>query len=157
MTSDGATFSQGVWKLCLELATAIVRDAEGATKLVGIAVEGPRTWLRRGGWRTPSPTRPWSRRRCSPPTPTGDASSRPSVAQGVDGLDIDRVGIWLGEVLIVRDGGTGSELHRGGGRRGDGPPEILIRVTLGRGDVETRVLTCDLSYDYVRINAEYRT
>ena len=50
----------------------------------------------------------------------------------------------------------GAELHGGSGGR-SWQPEILIRVALGRGEVETQVLTCDLSYDYVRINAEYRT
>lgn len=76
---------------------------------------------------------------------------------GLDDLDIDRVRIWLGDTLIVRDGGRDPGYTEQAGRAAMAGAEIGIRVALGRGQSRTRVLTCDLSYDYVKINAEYRT
>jgi glutamate N-acetyltransferase/amino-acid N-acetyltransferase len=75
----------------------------------------------------------------------------------LDGLDIDRVRIWLGDTLIVCDGGRAADYTEAAGRAVMAEQEILIRVALGRGQAGSRVLTCDLSYDYVRINAEYRS
>jgi glutamate N-acetyltransferase/amino-acid N-acetyltransferase len=72
-------------------------------------------------------------------------------------LDISRVSIWLGDVLIVENGGRAASYSEEAGRSVMSENDILIRVALGRGSARQRVLTCDLSYDYVRINAEYRT
>ena len=129
--SDGADGAYSgppaVIDVCQELATAIIRDGEGATKLVAILIEEAATRPRPGGWPTPSPTRPWSRPRCSPPTPTGGASLRPSGRAGVDGLDIDRVRIWLGDTLIVSDGGRAADYTEAAGRAIMEQPEIQIR------------------------------
>ena len=76
---------------------------------------------------------------------------------GVEGLDIAQVEIWLGEVCIVRNGGRDPGYSEPAGQEVMQRPELRIGVRLGRGKSEARVLTCDLSYDYVRINAEYRT
>ena len=70
---------------------------------------------------------------------------------------IERVGIWLDDVCIVRHGGRAADYSEHSGQRVMQREEFMIRVALGRGEAEARVLTCDLSYDYVRINAEYRT
>jgi len=75
----------------------------------------------------------------------------------MDGLDIDRVRIWLGETRIVSNGGRDPGYSEAAGRTAMAGSEIGIRVALGRGAASGQVLTCDLSYDYVRINAEYRT
>ena len=76
---------------------------------------------------------------------------------GVEDLDIGRVEIRLGEVCIVRGGERAIEYSEEEGRRVMERSEFEIAVRLGRGVAHARILTCDLSYDYVRINAEYRT
>jgi glutamate N-acetyltransferase/amino-acid N-acetyltransferase len=76
---------------------------------------------------------------------------------GVAELDIDRVEIWLDDICIVRDGGRAADYTEQAGASVMSRDEFTIRISLQRGDTQTRVLTCDLSYDYVKINAEYRT
>ena len=76
---------------------------------------------------------------------------------GIEDLDIDRVRIWLDDVCIVRDGGRDPNYTEAAGQLVMDRREFTIRVQLGRGEAASRVLTCDLSYDYVKINAEYRT
>jgi glutamate N-acetyltransferase/amino-acid N-acetyltransferase len=76
---------------------------------------------------------------------------------GMSGLEIDRVEIWLDDTCIVRNGGRAPDYTEQAGASVVNRDEFTIRVTLARGDAQTRVVTCDLSYDYVKINAEYRT
>jgi len=76
---------------------------------------------------------------------------------GVDELDINKIQIYLDDVCIVRDGGRASTYTEEAGRRIMQHNEITIRVILQRGLASTTVWTCDFSYDYVKINAEYRT
>ena len=76
---------------------------------------------------------------------------------GVEGLAIGSVRIWLDDVCIVRDGGRDPAYTEEAGQRVMAQREFGIRIALGRGEFATRILTCDLSFDYVRINAEYRT
>lgn len=141
----------------MELARAIVADGEGATKLVEIEVEAAASSeeARQVAYTIAH----------SPLVKTALFASDPNWGRilaavgraGVKGLDIDRVEIWLGDVCIVRNGGRDPGYTEAAGQTEMERPEILIRVGLGRGDAEARVLTCDLSYDYVKINAEYRT
>jgi glutamate N-acetyltransferase / amino-acid N-acetyltransferase len=152
-----AAFRAAVEAVCADLAAAIVRDGEGATKLVTVSVEEARD--------------PAEARRVadaiahSPLVKTALFASDPNWGRilaavgraGVDGLDIDGVGVWLGDVRIVSRGGRDRDYTEQAGRQAMAPREITIRVVLGRGTAAVRVLTCDLSYDYVRINAEYRT
>jgi glutamate N-acetyltransferase / amino-acid N-acetyltransferase len=154
---DYQALHEAVSAVCQELATAIVRDGEGATKLVTVLIE--------------EAADPAEARRVadaiahSPLVKTALFASDPNWGRilaavgraGVDGLDIDRVRIWLGDTLIVSDGGRAADYTEAAGRAVMAEKEILIRVALGRGQAGTRVLTCDLSYDYVRINAEYRS
>ncbi len=72
-------------------------------------------------------------------------------------LNLERVAIYLDEVCIVRDGGRAPDYTEERGQRVMRQPEITIRVELGRGGAAARIWTTDLSFDYVRINAEYRT
>jgi glutamate N-acetyltransferase/amino-acid N-acetyltransferase len=72
-------------------------------------------------------------------------------------LEIERVNIWLDEVQIVENGGRSDRYEESSGAVVMAKPEITIRIELGRGDGEAVIKTCDFSYDYVRINAEYRT
>jgi glutamate N-acetyltransferase/amino-acid N-acetyltransferase len=76
---------------------------------------------------------------------------------GVSGLDTSRVNLWLGDVQVIDRGGRAASYREEDGARVMKPEEILVRVHLGRGDAATTVWTCDYSYDYVKINAEYRT
>jgi glutamate N-acetyltransferase/amino-acid N-acetyltransferase len=76
---------------------------------------------------------------------------------GLTGLDIQAVRIYLDDVCIVREGGMAPEYREQDGQRVMAGEEILIRIVLGRGEFDERVWTSDLSHEYVRINAEYRT
>jgi glutamate N-acetyltransferase / amino-acid N-acetyltransferase len=148
---------QAVAKVCTGLAQAIVRDGEGATKFITVAVEGGR-----------------SEQEClqvaytvahSPLVKTAFFASDPNWGRilaavgraGVPALDISGVAIHLNEVCIVRAGGLADDYTEQRGQAVMSRPEITVRVNLGRGSARTEVWTCDFSYDYVKINAEYRT
>ncbi len=146
-----------VTEVCMTLARAIVQDGEGATKLVKVQVDGARS---RAEARQVAYTIAHS-----PLVKTALFASDPNWGRilaavgraGVEDLDIERVQIWLDNVCIVRDGGRAGDYTEEAGRSVMERDEYVIRVGLYRGDLEASVLTCDLSYDYVRINAEYRT
>ena len=76
---------------------------------------------------------------------------------GVPKLDTSRVSIWLGEVRVLLNGGRDPAYREEDGARVMKPAEISVHVALGRGSAEATVWTCDYSYEYVKINAEYRT
>ncbi|MEW8135745.1 MAG: bifunctional glutamate N-acetyltransferase/amino-acid acetyltransferase ArgJ [Candidatus Thiodiazotropha endolucinida] len=150
-------FVDEVTELCMELARDIVRDGEGATKLVEILVQGAadEREARRVAYAIAH----------SPLVKTALFASDPNWGRilaavgraGLAGLDIDRVEIWLDDTCIVRNGGRAAEYTEQAGASVMSRDEFTIRVMLGRGDMLARVVTCDLSYDYVKINAEYRT
>ena len=156
-SADYRALRDAVGALCQDLATAIVRDGEGATKLVTLVVEEAAD----GG----EARRVADTIAHSPLVKTALFASDPNWGRilaavgrsGLEGLDIDRVRIWLGDTLVVRDGGRDPGYTEEAGRAAMAGPEIGIRVALGRGQARAQVLTCDLSYDYVKINAEYRT
>jgi glutamate N-acetyltransferase/amino-acid N-acetyltransferase len=151
------TFRAAVQEVCRELATAIVRDGEGATKLVALEVEEARD--------ASEARRVADTIAHSPLVKTALFASDPNWGRilaavgraGVEGLDIAGVRIWLGDVRIVSRGARDPDYTETAGQAVMEETEISIRVALGRGSAAVRVLTCDLSYDYVRINAEYRT
>lgn len=156
-SAEGALLAEAIASVCAALAEMIVRDGEGATKLVRIRVEGAgdRREARRIAYTVAR----------SPLVKTALFASDPNWGRilaavgraGVDGLDIERIRIWLGEVCIVSGGGRDPAYSEAAGQAAMAAPEILIRIDLGRGETGTQVLTCDLSYDYVKINAEYRS
>lgn len=156
-SEEYARFAEALQGLCLDLARSIVRDGEGATKLIEIAVEGARDLdeARRLGFTIAH----------SPLVKTAAFASDPNWGRilaavgraGVEGLEIEGVGIWLDDVCIVRQGGRAADYREEAGARVMQQPEFRIRVALGRGAAEAVILTCDLSFDYVKINAEYRT
>ena len=80
---------------------------------------------------------------------------------GIADLDPTRVRLWLGsgegEVLVAENGGRAPSYQEEQGARAMAPAEIAVRVDLDRGDAQAKVWTCDLSYDYVKINADYRS
>ena len=156
-SADYLAMRAAVEIVCGELATAIVRDGEGATKLVRIRVEEAvdRQEARRVAETVAH----------SPLVKTALFASDPNWGRilaavgraGIEDLEISGVRIWLGEVPIVSDGGRAAGYTEQAGAAVMAEPEILIRIALDRGQASTQMLTCDLSYEYVRINAEYRT
>ena len=152
-----ANLCTAVEGVCMELARAIVLDGEGATKLVEVLVEGAdsESEARDVGYTIAH----------SPLVKTALFASDPNWGRilaavgraGVERLAIDRIRIWLDDVCIVRDGGRANDYTEAAGQRVMSQDALTIRVDLGRGQSEARILTCDLSYDYVKINAEYRT
>ena len=146
-----------VREVCMELARGIIRDAEGATKLVEVVVE---TAANREEARSVAYAIAHS-----PLVKTALFASDPNWGRilaavgraGLPGLNINGVEIWLDDVCIVRGGSRAPEYREVAGQAVMERDELAITVRLGRGTADTRVLTCDLSYDYVRINAEYRT
>jgi len=150
-------FSAALESLCIELAQAIVHDGEGATRFVTVTVEQGR-----------------DERECldvaytiaqSPLVKTALFAADPNWGRilaavgrtGLPELAISNVEIYLDEVCIVRHGGRAADYTEAAGQAVMQRPEYCIRVRLGRGAALGQVWTCDLSYDYVKINAEYRT
>ena len=150
-------FTAALTEVCQALAEAIVRDGEGANKLIRITVEGAATNKEA---RLLAKTVAHS-----PLVKTAFFASDPNwgrvlAAIGraeIDNLDIQKVSVWLGEVCIVASGEKARDYSEIAGQAVMNRDEITVRIALGRGTAIQTVLTCDLSYDYVRINAEYRT
>jgi glutamate N-acetyltransferase/amino-acid N-acetyltransferase len=148
---------EAVADICMQLAREIVRDGEGATKLVQVKVEqaSNEQEARQVAYTIAH----------SPLVKTALFASDPNWGRilaavgraGIENLAIDGVQIWLDDVCIVRDGGRAADYTEVSGKLVMDQSEYTIRVKLGRGGADARVLTCDLSYDYVKINAEYRT
>ena len=150
-------FSLALTALCVEMAKGMIRDGEGATKLINIDVIAGR-----------------STEECldvaytiahSPLVKTAFFASDPNwgrilAAVGrapVNDFELAKVKIFLDEVCIVEQGGRSPSYTEEQGQRVMDKDEITVRVELGRGEAQANVWTCDFSYDYVRINAEYRT
>ncbi|NNJ93248.1 MAG: bifunctional glutamate N-acetyltransferase/amino-acid acetyltransferase ArgJ [Halobacteria archaeon] len=152
-----AAVCETVEAVCVELARAIVRDGEGATKFVTVAVEQ--------GADADECLQVAYTIAHSPLVKTALFAGDPNWGRilaavgraGIAELDIDDVEIWLDEVCIVRDGARAADYTEEAGQRVMDRDELTIRVVLARGDASEQVWTCDLSYDYVKINAEYRT
>lgn len=141
----------------VELAQAIVRDGEGATKFITVAVEGGKTIeeCRQVGYAIGH----------SPLVKTAFFASDPNLGRilaavgyaGIADLDVDGVKVWLDDVLVAENGGRAAAYQEADGARVMAQAEITVRVALGRGNAAAKVYTCDFSYDYVKINADYRS
>jgi glutamate N-acetyltransferase/amino-acid N-acetyltransferase len=150
-----------VVEVAQQLAQAIARDGEGATKFITITVDGARD-----GDEALRVARSIGN---SPLVKTALFASDPNLGRllmaignaKVEALDTSRVQLWLAagedEVRVIEGGRRAASYREEDGARVMKPAEIGIRVDLGRGDHATTVWTCDFSYDYVKINAEYRT
>jgi glutamate N-acetyltransferase/amino-acid N-acetyltransferase len=155
--ADFAVIAKAVEQVCTQLAQAVVRDGEGATRFVTIEVGGARNLgeARRVAYSIAH----------SPLVKTalfaGDANwGRIAMAigkAGVEGLDPAGVDLRLDEVPLLRNGQPHPAYTEELGTAVVARPEFTIGVGLGRGAAQARIWTCDLSYDYVKINAEYRT
>ncbi|MBU2838149.1 bifunctional glutamate N-acetyltransferase/amino-acid acetyltransferase ArgJ [Acidithiobacillus thiooxidans] len=139
------------------LAQAIVRDGEGASKFIPIQIAGGRN--------EEECLQVAYRMAHSPLIKTAFFASDPNWGRllaaigsaGVDDLEVDKVQVSLGETRIVRDGARDPDYTEAAGQAVMAEAEIPVRVDLGRGLASATIWTCDLSYDYVRINADYRS
>jgi len=156
-TAEFGHLADAVTEVARVLAQAIVRDGEGATKFITIRVDEGAT--------TQECRRVAKAIAHSPLVKTAFFASDPNLGRilaaignaGVADLDPALVGVELGDVTVVEHGGRAAAYTEAQGERAMKPAEIAIRVTLGRGDETATVWTCDLSYDYVKINADYRS
>ena len=164
-TSEGeagwAEVKAAIIAVAVELAQAIVRDGEGATKFITVAVQGGKTLeeCRQVGYAIGH----------SPLVKTAFFASDPNLGRilaavgyaGIADLDVDGVKVWLASgddsVLVAENGGRAAAYKEEDGARVMAQAEIIVRVGLGRGNAQARIYTCDFSYDYVKINADYRS
>jgi len=154
---DWAAFAEGVGLVFTELARAIVRDGEGATKLVAVAVSGGRSEqdCLRAAYAVAE----------SPLVKTALFASDPNWGRilaavgrsGVPDLRIADIDIRIGELLIVRGGEPVPAYDEAAVAAVMKNAEYEIGIVIGRGSASATVLTCDFSFDYVKINAEYRS
>ena len=141
----------------LELATKIVRDAEGATKFMTIRVEEAGT--------TEEALKVAYAVAHSPLVKTAFFASDPNLGRilaavgyaGIDDLDVSNIRLWLDDVLVAKNGGRNPDYQEADGQRVMKQAEIQVRIALGRGKVADTVYTCDFSHEYVSINADYRS
>jgi glutamate N-acetyltransferase/amino-acid N-acetyltransferase len=139
------------------LAQAIVRDGEGATKFMTIKVEAGRDIeeSRKVAYAIAH----------SPLIKTAFFASDPNLGRilaaigyaGVENLDVNAMQLYLGDVLVAEHGGRAQRYMEEQGAAVMKEPEITVRVVLNRGEAAVTVWTCDFSYDYVKINADYRS
>ena len=153
----GRALRDAVFAVSQQLAQAIVRDGEGATKFIAVQVEGGRTVdeCRLAAYAIAH----------SPLVKTAFFASDPNLGRilaavgyaGIGDLDPATIELHLDDVHVVRQGGRHPDYREADGQRVMKQAEITVRVGLGRGAAEATVWTCDLSHDYVSINADYRS
>ena len=152
-----AQLAAAVTELSTFLAQAIVRDGEGATKFMTVTVEDGRNVeeCRKIAYSIAH----------SPLVKTAFFASDPNLGRilaaigyaGVDDLDVGQLNLYLDDVWVAKNGGRNPDYQEQDGQRVMQQSEITIRVKLARGDATATLWTCDLSHDYVSINADYRS
>ncbi|GAB4121207.1 MAG: bifunctional glutamate N-acetyltransferase/amino-acid acetyltransferase ArgJ [Sideroxydans sp.] len=155
--SSRATMQAAVTEVATILAQAIVRDGEGATKFITIQVEGGKdeAECKKIGYAIAH----------SPLVKTAFFASDPNLGRilaaigyaGVGDLDVEKLRLYLDDVLVAENGGRAASYREEDGQRVMQQSDITIRVVLNRGAVSATLWTCDFSYDYVKINASYRS
>lgn len=156
-SGDGAVLRQAVIDVATQLAQAIVRDGEGATKFITVQVDGGKTEAecKQVAYAIAH----------SPLVKTAFFASDPNLGRilaavgyaGIADLDQTLIEMYLDDVHVVTDGGRKASYQEADGARVMKQAEITVRIDLRRGPATTTVWTCDLSYDYVKINADYRS
>ena len=160
ITADSADFSalqDAIADVAIELAQAIVRDGEGATKFMTVTVEGGKSEeeCRKVAYAIAH----------SPLIKTAFFASDPNLGRilaaigyaGIDDLDVNDLQLYLGDVLVAENGGRAASYLEEQGAAVMKESDILVRVVLNRGCENITIWTCDFSYDYVKINADYRS
>ena len=156
-SADGKALKNAMLQVAKSLAQAIVRDGEGATKFITVTVEGGRdaAECRQVAYAIAH----------SPLVKTAFFASDPNLGRilaavgyaGIADLDQTRIDLFLDDVHVATGGGRNPSYSEAEGQRVMRQSEILVRVQLGRGPASDTVWTCDLSHDYVSINADYRS
>ncbi len=156
-SAEGQALRAAMLDIAKKLAQAIVRDGEGATKFMTIQVEGGKTGeeCRKVAYAIGH----------SPLVKTAFFASDPNLGRilaavgyaGIDDLDQTKIDLYLDDVLVAKNGGRHPGYVEADGQRVMKQSEITVRVVLGRGTAADTVWTCDFSYDYVKINADYRS
>ena len=156
-SAEGRALREALIAVSQQLAQAIVRDGEGATKFITVRIEGGRSEdeCRQAAYAIAH----------SPLVKTAFFASDPNLGRilaavgyaGIADLDQSLIDLFLDEVHVVHRGGRRAEYREEDGARVMKQPEITVRVNLHRGSAQATVWTCDLSYDYVKINADYRS
>ncbi len=156
-TKEYELLRDAITEVSIQLAQAIVRDGEGATKFMTIKVEAGKDIdeCRKVAYAIAH----------SPLIKTAFFASDPNLGRilaaigyaGIDDLDVDSIRLYLGDALVAENGGRASSYREEQGVAVMKEPEITVRVMLNRGLANTTVWTCDFSYDYVKINADYRS
>lgn len=156
-SGEARLLQAAIMEVAVELAQAMARDGEGATKFMSVVVESGR-----------------NRSECkqiafaiahSPLVKTAFFASDPNLGRllaaigyaGVEDLDTSTLELYLNEVLVAAQGGRHPDYREEDGQRVMKESDITIRVCLHRGEASATVWTCDYSYDYVKINADYRS
>ena len=156
-SADGQALKEALMGVARQLAQAIVRDGEGATKFITVQVEGGKTTAecRQAAYAIAH----------SPLVKTAFFASDPNLGRilaavgyaGIDDLDQTKIDLYLDDVHVAVNGGRNPSYREEDGQRVMKQAEITVRVNLGRGSASDTVWTCDLSHDYVSINADYRS
>ncbi|MFH2135332.1 MAG: bifunctional glutamate N-acetyltransferase/amino-acid acetyltransferase ArgJ [Pseudomonadota bacterium] len=155
--ADRTAMQAVITDVATELAQAIVRDGEGATKFITIRLEGGKdeAECKKIGYAIAR----------SPLVKTAFFASDPNLGRilaaigyaGVTDLDVTKLKVYLDDVLVAENGGRAMSYLEEDGQRVMQQSDITIRVVLDRGEVDATLWTCDFSYDYVKINASYRS
>lgn len=158
--SDSPEFKlllDAITEVATVLAQALVRDGEGATKFITVQVDGGmnETECRKVGYAIAH----------SPLVKTAFFASDPNLGRilaaigyaGIDDLDVGKIDLYLDEVMVAQSGGRAPSYREEDGQRVMKQPEITVKVKLNRGSSHATLWTCDLSHDYVSINADYRS
>ena len=156
-STDFVALRDALTDVAIELAQAIVRDGEGATKFMTVTVEAGKdeAECRKVAYAIAH----------SPLIKTAFFASDPNLGRilaaigyaGIDDLDVSKVELYLGNVLVAEKGGRASSYREEHGSAIMKESDILVRVVLNRGKQNITIWTCDFSYDYVKINADYRS
>jgi len=156
-SADFAALRDAIADVAIELAQAIVRDGEGATKFMTVTVEGGNSEeeCRKVAYAIAH----------SPLIKTAFFASDPNLGRilaaigyaGIDDLDVNTLQLYLGDVLVAENGGRAASYLEEQGAAVMKESDILVRVVLNRGSENITIWTCDFSYDYVKINADYRS
>ncbi len=154
---DGSRLLAAMQRVSQKLAQAIVRDGEGATKFITVLVEGGKSVIecQKVAYAIAH----------SPLVKTAFYASDPNLGRilaavgyaGIEDLDQSKIDLYLDDVWVAQNGGRNPAYQEEAGQQVMQQSEITIRVALGRGDAVATVWTCDLSHDYVSINADYRS
>ena len=156
-STEFAVLRDAITDVAIDLAQAIVRDGEGATKFMTVTVEGGKSQeeCRKVAYAIAH----------SPLIKTAFFASDPNLGRilaaigyaGIDDLDVNTLQLYLGDVLVAENGGRAASYLEEQGAAVMKESDILVRVVLNRGNEDITIWTCDFSYDYVKINADYRS